>query len=121
MPILVVKGYKTMVSIIRALLKQIGFENIDDAYDGSAALAKMRQKQYGLVISDWNMEPMPGHELLKHIRADPQLANTPFIMATFESNATNVIAAKEAGINNYIVMPFNAQTLKTKIEEVFVE
>lgn len=121
MPILVVEDYKTMVSIIRALLKQVGFENIDDACDGSAALAKMRQKQYGLVISDWNMEPMPGHELLEHVRADPQLAHTPFIMATSESSANNMIAAKAAGVDNYIVKPFNAQTLKTKIEEVFAE
>jgi two-component system, chemotaxis family, chemotaxis protein CheY len=121
MPILVVDDYNTMIRIIRNLLKQLGFEDIDDASDGSAALAKMREKRYGLVISDWNMEPMTGYELLKEVRADPGLAKTPFIMVTAESKTENVIAAKKAGVNNYIVKPFNAQTLKTKIEAVFAE
>jgi len=121
MPVLVVDDYNTMIRIIRNLLKQLGFEDIDDAADGSAALAKMRDKKYGLVISDWNMEPMTGYELLKEVRADPSLAKTPFIMVTAESKTENVIAAKKAGVNNYIVKPFNAQTLKTKIEAVFAE
>jgi two-component system chemotaxis response regulator CheY len=81
----------------------------------------MREKRYGLVISDWNMEPMTGYELLKEVRADPGLNKTPFIMVTAESKTENVIAAKKAGVNNYIVKPFNAQTLKTKIEAVFAE
>ena len=92
---------------------------LDDASDGSAALAKMNEKKYGLVISDWNMEPMTGYDLLKEVRADPNLATTPFIMITAESKTENVIAAKKAGVNNYIVKPFNAATLKTKIEAVF--
>jgi two-component system chemotaxis response regulator CheY len=71
------------------------------------------------VISDWNMEPMTGYDLLKDVRADPNLATTPFIMITAESKTENVIAAKKAGVNNYIVKPFNAATLKTKIEAVF--
>ena len=121
MPILVVDDYSTMIRIIRNLLKQLGFENVDDASDGSAALAKMQGKRYGLVISDWNMEPMTGYELLKEVRADPGLNKTPFIMVTAESKTENVIAAKKAGVNNYIVKPFNAQTLKTKIEAVFAE
>jgi two-component system, chemotaxis family, chemotaxis protein CheY len=121
MPILVVDDYNTMIRIIRNLLKQLGFEDIDDASDGSAALSKMREKRYGLVISDWNMEPMTGYELLKEVRADPGLTKTPFIMVTAESKTENVIAAKKAGVNNYIVKPFNAQTLKTKIEAVFAE
>jgi two-component system, chemotaxis family, chemotaxis protein CheY len=121
MPILVVDDYNTMIRIIRNLLKQLGFEDIDDASDGSAALTKMREKKYGLVISDWNMEPMTGYELLKEVRADPSLNKTPFIMVTAESKTENVIAAKKAGVNNYIVKPFNAQTLKTKIEAVFAE
>ena len=120
MPILVVDDYNTMIRIIRNLLKQIGFEDIDDATDGSAALAKLRGKKYGLVISDWNMEPMTGYELLKEVRSDPSLSTTPFIMVTAESKTENVIAAKKAGVSNYIVKPFNAQTLKTKIEAVFV-
>jgi two-component system, chemotaxis family, chemotaxis protein CheY len=120
MPILVVDDYNTMIRIIRNLLKQIGFEDIDDATDGSAALAKLRGKKYGLVISDWNMEPMTGYELLKEVRSDPNLSTMPFIMVTAESKTENVIAAKKAGVSNYIVKPFNAQTLKTKIEAVFV-
>ena len=79
----------------------------------------MRGKKYGLVISDWNMEPMTGYDLLREVRADPNLATTPFIMITAESKTENVIAAKKAGVNNYIVKPFNAATLKTKIEAVF--
>jgi two-component system chemotaxis response regulator CheY len=121
MPVLVVDDYNTMIRIIRNLLKQLGFEDIDDASDGSAALTKLREKKYGLVISDWNMEPMTGYELLKEVRADPGLNKTPFIMVTAESKTENVIAAKKAGVNNYIVKPFNAQTLKTKIEAVFAD
>jgi two-component system, chemotaxis family, chemotaxis protein CheY len=119
MPILVVDDYNTMIRIIRNLLKQIGFENVDDANDGSAALAKMQGKKYGLVISDWNMEPMTGYDLLREVRASPELSQTPFIMITAESKTENVIAAKKAGVNNYIVKPFNAATLKTKMEAVF--
>ena len=121
MPILVVDDYNTMIRIIRNLLKQLGFEDIDDAADGASALSKMRGKRYSLVISDWNMEPMTGYDLLKEIRGDPNLAGIPFIMVTAESKTDNVIAAKKAGVNNYIVKPFNAQTLKSKIEAVFSE
>ena len=119
MPILVVDDYNTMVRIIRNLLRQLGFQDIDAAPDGSAALEKLRSRKYALVISDWNMEPMTGYELLKQMRADPQLTETPFIMVTAESKTENVIAAKQAGVNNYIVKPFNADTLKTKIDAVF--
>lgn len=118
MPILVVDDYQTMVRIIRNLLKQLGFENVDDASDGNSAIAKMRDKKYGLVISDWNMEPMTGFELLRQVRNEEEIAATPFIMVTAESKTENVIAAKKAGVNNYIVKPFNAQTLKSKIESV---
>jgi two-component system chemotaxis response regulator CheY len=118
MPILVVDDYNTMIRIIRNLLKQIGFENVDDASDGSAALTKMQGKKYGL-ISDWNMEPMTGYDLLREVRASAELSQTPFIMITAESKTENVIAAKKAGVNNYIVKPFNAATLKTKMEAVF--
>ena len=119
MPVLIVDDYNTMIRIIRNLLRQLGFEQVDDACDGSSALAKMRERKYGLVISDWNMEPMTGYELLQQVRADRDLASTPFIMVTAESKTENVIAAKKAGVNNYIVKPFNAQTLKSKIEAVF--
>ena len=118
MSILIVDDYKTMLRIIRNLLKQLGFNAVDEAADGSAALAKMRAKNYGLVIPDWNMEPMTGYQLLKEVRADETLKSTPFIMITAESKTDNVVAAKKAGVNNYIVKPFNAATLKTKISSV---
>lgn len=118
-PVLVVDDYKTMVRIIRNLLKQLGFSDIDDAKDGQEALEKMKGRKYGLVISDWNMEPMTGYELLKSVRSDDNLSRTPFIMVTAESKTENVVAAKKAGVNNYIVKPFNAATLKSKIDAVF--
>ena len=121
MPVLVVDDYKTMIRIIRNLLKQLGFSDVDDAADGTEALTKMHQRKYGLVISDWNMEPMTGYELLKEVRTDEDLARTAFIMVTAESKTENVIAAKKAGVNNYIVKPFNAATLKSKIDAVFGE
>ena len=118
MPILIVDDYKTMLRIIRNLLKQLGFNNVDEAIDGSSALTKLREKDCGLVISDWNMEPMSGLQLLKEVRADVKLKELPFIMITAESKSENVIAAKEAGVNNYIVKPFNAATLKGKLTTV---
>ena len=121
MPVLIVDDYKTMIRIIRNLLKQLGFANVDEAGDGSAALNMMREKDYGLVISDWNMEPMTGYELLREVRADDRLSRTPFIMVTAESKTDNVVAAKKAGVNNYIVKPFNAATLKAKIDAIFGE
>jgi two-component system, chemotaxis family, chemotaxis protein CheY len=117
-PVLVVDDYQTMIRIIRNLLKQLGFNNVDEAGDGTAALDKMRLRKYGLVISDWNMEPMTGYELLREVRADDVLKQTPFIMVTAESKTENVIAAKKAGVNNYIVKPFNVQTLKSKMVSV---
>ncbi|MGR7994611.1 MULTISPECIES: response regulator [unclassified Xanthobacter] len=119
MPVLVVDDYKTMVRIIRNLLKQIGFEDVDEAADGTEALTKLKERSYGLVISDWNMEPMTGYELLKRVRSDDALSAIPFIMITAEAKSENVIAAKKAGVSNYIVKPFNAQTLKGKIDTVF--
>lgn len=118
MNILIVDDYKTMLRIVRNLLNQLGFQNVDEATDGSSALQKLRSRNFGLVISDWNMEPMTGFELLREVRSDEQLKNTPFIMITAESKTENVIAAKKAGVNNYIVKPFNAATLKAKIASV---
>ena len=118
MTILIVDDYKTMLRIICNLLKQLGFNNVDEAADGAAALQKLRGKDYHLVISDWNMEPMTGYQLLKEMRSDDKLQETPFIMITAESKTENVIAAKKAGVNNYIVKPFNAATLKTKMTSV---
>ena len=121
--ILLVDDQDTFLEIMRQILRQLGFRYVDEAKDGSKAMLALREAvdPYGLVISDWNMEPMTGYELLKEVRADPGLTKTPFIMVTAESKTENVIAAKKAGVNNYIVKPFNAQTLKTKIEAVFAE
>ncbi len=121
MHILVVDDYNTMRRIIRNLLKQLGFDHVDEAAHGGEAFTKMKEKTFGLVISDWNMEPVTGLELLKQVRADEQLKNTPFIMVTAESKPENVIAAKQAGVSNYIVKPFNAETLKTKMSSVIGE
>jgi two-component system chemotaxis response regulator CheY len=103
---------------VKNLLNQIGFTNVDEAEDGSAALQKVKAKDYGLIISDWNMQPMTGLQLLQEVRADAKLKHIPFIMVTAESKTENVIAAKQAGVNNYIVKPFNAATLKGKIATV---
>ena len=118
MPILIVDDYKTMLRIFRNLLKQVGFENVDEAADGGEAFNKMKEKQYGLVISDWNMEPVTGIQLFQQVRADANMKDTPFIMIIAENNTENVIAAKGAGVSNYIVKPFNAETLKQKLTAV---
>ena len=118
MDVLIVDDYKTMLRIIRNLLKQIGFLNVDEAIDGSDALKKLQEKNYGLVISDWNMEPMTGLQLLQEVRADDRMGAMPFIMITAESKTENVVAAKQAGVSNYIVRPFDAATLKSKISSV---
>ncbi|MCD8497247.1 MAG: response regulator [Alphaproteobacteria bacterium] len=119
MNILIVDDYTTMLRIIKNLLKQLEFNNVDEATDGSMALEKIKNKTYGLVISDWNMEPMTGLELLKQVRgSNDNFKNVPFIMVTAESKTENVVAAKQAGVNNYIVKPFNAETLKMKIASV---
>ncbi len=118
MPVLVVDDYQTMIRIIRNLLTQLGFRNIEEAKDGRQALEKMQASKFGLVISDWNMEPMTGFELLQQVRASESLKATPFIMITAESKTENVVAAKQAGVSNYIVKPFNAETLKMKLTAV---
>lgn len=119
MNLLVVDGQPTMRRIIRTLLNQIGFTNIDEANDGKVALDMVGQKKYGIIFSEWGLEPMSGLDLLKDIRASSNDNKTvPFIMVTAESKTENILAAKEAGVNNYIVKPFNADTLKTKISAV---
>lgn len=117
--VLIVDDYATMLRIIRSLLRQLGFTKIDEASDGTEAVALMETKDYGLVISDWNMEQMTGLELLKHVRStENDNQDVPFIMITAESKTENVIEAKKAGVNNYIVKPFTAETLKGKIVSV---
>ena len=123
MRVLIVDDYKTMLRIMRNLLKQLNFNNVEEAIDGSEALGKLRDGEgdFGLIISDWNMEPMTGIQLLREVRGDDNLKATPFIMVTAESKSENVIAAKEAGVSNYIVKPFNAETLKAKMVSVLGE
>lgn len=121
MNVLIVDDYKTMLKIVGNLLRQLGFTNIDEATDGTMALSMFAQKNYGLVISDWNMEPMSGLDLLKQVRAGATNNKVPFIMVTAESKTENVIIAKQAGVSNYIVKPFNAETLKTKLTSVLGE
>ena len=120
MPVLIVDDYTTMIRIIRNLLKQLGFANVDEAGDGTAALNMMRQKDYGLVISDWNMEPMTGYELLREVRADDRLSRTLHNRhRRIEDRERD--RGEEAGVNNYLVKPFNAATLKSKIDAIFGE
>ena len=119
MPILVVDDYQTMVRIICNLLKQIGYENVDTASNGAQALERIAEKQYGLIISDWNMQPMTGFELLVKLKADAATADIPFIMVTAESKTDNVIAARKAGVSSYIVKPFTAATLEEKLSKIF--
>lgn len=120
--ILVVDDFKTMRRIVSNLLIQIGFNNIDEAIDGQSALQKISEKKYHMIISDWNMEPMSGFELLQKIRASQnEIRTVPFIMITAESKPENIIKAKQAGVNNYIVKPFNVDTLKNKLVAVLGE
>jgi two-component system chemotaxis response regulator CheY len=117
-PILIVDDYQAMIRIIRNLLLQLGFERIDEAHDGNAALTKMQERAYGLVISDWNMEPMSGLELLQRVRAQPGLEDLPFIMITAENRDDRIAIAREAGVSGYVVKPFNADTLGQRIASV---
>jgi two-component system chemotaxis response regulator CheY len=121
MKVLVVDDYKTMVRIVRGLLSQLGFEHIDDAADGETALGMIRGGNYGLVLSDWNMSPMSGYELLKFVRADERTKTLPFVMVTAEAKTENVVAAKQAGVNNYIIKPFTLAVLKQKLTSVLGE
>jgi two-component system chemotaxis response regulator CheY len=119
MPILVVEDSRTTRQIITKMLTLTGFKHIDYVSDGASALAKLRERDYGLIISDWNMQPMSGHTLLLGVRADSRLRGMPFIVLTADSSLATVTAAKNAGASNYIVKPFTGPTLKKKISEVF--
>ena len=121
MMVLVIDDYKTMVRIIRSLLQQLGFQNIDDACDGPTALQLIRSHEYGLILSDWNMSPMTGFDLLTTVRAEAASAQIPFVMVTAEAKTENVIAARKAGANNYIIKPFTLAVLKQKLTTVFGE
>ncbi|PKP68264.1 MAG: two-component system response regulator [Alphaproteobacteria bacterium HGW-Alphaproteobacteria-5] len=118
MPILIVDDYKTMLRIVRNLLNKLGFSDIDEATDGTDALTKLKSRRYGLIISDWNMQPMTGYELLQKVRANESTKTLPFVMVTAESKVENVVAARKAGVNNYIIKPFSAEVLKVKLKTV---
>ena len=117
--VLVVDDFPTMRRIVKNLLKQIGFENIDEAEDGVQALNKLKSGNYGLIVSDWNMPNMEGIDLLRNIRQEPEpLKNIPFLMVTAEAEKEKVIEAIKAGVDNYIVKPFTAEVLKEKLEKI---
>lgn len=119
MKILVVDDFSTMRRIVKNLLKQIGYENIEEAEDGQHAFSKLKGEQYQFVVSDWNMPNMTGIELLKNVRSDPELKDLPFLMVTAEAEKEKVIEAIKAGVNNYIIKPFTAEILKEKMEKIF--
>ena len=121
MNVLVVDDYKSMVRIVRGMLNQLGFVNVDDAPDGAAAMALLKEKNYGLVLSDWNMQPVTGLELLKQVRAEEKTKGTPFVMVTAEAKVENVIAARQAGVNNYVIKPITLAVLKQKLTSVIGE
>lgn len=119
MKILVVDDFSTMRRIIRNLLRELGFNNTVEADDGQTALPMLRKGGFDFVITDWNMPGMNGLELLKSMRADPELATLPVLMVTAERKRGNIVLAAEAGVNGYIVKPFTASTLKEKMERIF--
>lgn len=119
--VLVVDDYKSMIRIVRGLLNQLGFHNVDEALDGPTALELIRSKSYGLVLSDWNMQPMSGLELLREVRAEDRTRTLPFVMVTAEAKAENVVAARQAGVNNYVIKPFTLAVLKQKLTTVLGE
>lgn len=121
MNVLLVDDYKTMLRIVRNLMIQLGFTNIDETTDGPTALEMIKAKPYGLVLSDWNMQPMTGFDLLKAVRADERTKATPFVMITAEAKTENVVMARQAGVNNYIIKPFTLAVLKQKLTSVLGE
>lgn len=117
--VLVADDFATMRKIVRNILKQIGFEDIVEAEDGTAALQILKTEKIGLVVTDWNMPNMTGLELLQHIRKNPATAQVPVLMVTAEGLKENVLEAVKAGVNNYVVKPFTAEVLQEKIEAIF--
>lgn len=119
MRFLVVDDFATMRRIVRNLLKDLGFTNVDEAEDGAAALNKLKSEKFDFVVSDWNMPNMTGIELLKSIRADGALKTLPVLMVTAEAKKENIIEAAQSGANGYIVKPFTAATLDEKLNKIF--
>ncbi|MDB5761655.1 MAG: cheY [Herminiimonas sp.] len=116
---LVVDDFSTMRRIVRNLLKELGYTNVDEAEDGAMGLAKLKSEQFDFVISDWNMPVMDGLDMLKAIRADAALSKLPVLMVTAEAKKENIIAAAQAGANGYVVKPFTAATLDEKLSKIF--
>ncbi|MDR3485276.1 MAG: response regulator [Bradyrhizobium sp.] len=118
MRVFIVDDYTTMLRIMRNLLRQLDINSVEEATNGETAYHMLQKSPPDLIISDWNMAPVTGLDLLRKVRADSKLRHIPFIMVTAESKTENVIAAKQAGVSNYIVKPFNAETLRAKIASV---
>jgi two-component system chemotaxis response regulator CheY len=119
MKVLIVDDFATMRRIVRNILKQIGFKNIVEADDGKSALKELKKEKIDLVLCDWNMPEMPGIELLKAVRADDELKDLPFVMVTAEAQKDNIVEAVKAGVSNYVVKPFTAETINEKLSKVF--
>ncbi len=119
MKILIVDDFSTMRRIVRNILKQLGFTNIEEAEDGDVALEKLKENDYEFVITDWNMPNMTGLDLLKSIRADESLKDMPVLLVTAEAEKENVVQAAQAGVNDYIVKPFTADVMQQKIDRIF--
>lgn len=119
--LLIVEDREVMLKIIRRLLVQLGFNDIDGAANGLKALERLRENTYDLILSDWNMDEMSGFELLKHVRADPRTADIPFILVTAEAKPENIMAAKAAGANAYLLKPFKLDMLQKTIDDVLSE
>ncbi len=119
MKILVVADFSTMIRIIKNLLRDLGFNNTEDADDGSTALPMLQTEGFDFLVTDWNMPGMQGIDLLKAVRQDPNLSSLPVLMVTAESKKDQIVEAAQAGVNGYIVKPFTAQILNEKIEKIF--
>ena len=119
MRILIVDDFSTMRRIVRNLLKQLGYDNVVEADDGTTALAKLQTEKIDFCVTDWNMPKMSGLDLLKEIRADEKLKDLPVLMVTAEALQENIVAAIKAGVNNYVVKPFDAATMAEKMEKIF--
>lgn len=119
MSILVVDDFPTMRRIVRSLLKELGYTNVEEAEDGQEALSKLRGGGFDFVVSDWNMPNLDGLEMLKQIREDADLKSLPVLMVTAEAKKENIIAAAQAGANGYVVKPFTAATLEEKLNKIF--
>ncbi len=119
MRVLIVDDFSTMRRIVRNVLRQLGFNNVVEADDGTTAWEVLQREKIEFIVSDWNMPQMTGIELLRKVRADERLANTPFLMVTAEAQQENILEAVQAKVSNYIVKPFTADTLKQKIDKIF--